>query len=255
MIEKLFTMLKDTRTDKKILFISGSGVAFSSQTERDKFWDNDLDEHVLNIKNFQHHPDLLWSWILEKRFQIAHFTPSQSHYAIAKLENHYQENFVLLTNTIDGLHHKAGSYRLIEFRGNLYNNRPMMEKDIKTLNLSKQHMLKSQSGHLIRPDITLCGEKPDKKKLIQAHMCAHQADIVIIAGCSLKTIELKAIPLIAKQQNNAKIIEINSERQCCALSDLYVPMSCEKVLPLFVNLIIDLEKGLKKNTNDMDKDL
>lgn len=248
MIEELFKIWEKTSPDKKIMVITGSGVAFDSQFNKKELWEDNLDNNILTKKFLLKDPNLLWKWVLEKRELIDNITPNINHLSIVKLEECFKENFILITHNIDGLHKKAGNYRIIETRGNIFKNKLFTKSPVINIYNSKKFP-KNAKDQILRPDIVLTGEEMERKYQLQAHVYAQQTDILLIIGSKLKRELVKDLPLIAKKMNNAKIIEINSEKQYCDIADFYINMKAENFLPLLINIIIDIEKGIRKNIN------
>lgn len=251
MIKKLYSMLGNPK-HTKIMVVTGSGISVASgiptyfhqllptNKDSDIFWD---EEEVLNIETLITNPVKLWAWTQDKRKKIVQLYPNINHHALVKLEQHFKERFSLITHNIDNLHTHAGTFRIVEMHGNIFNDKPLIP--IGLTNPAWHNIPSDKSGNLLRPDILLQGETVDKKKYLQSHMLAQQCDICIVIGSKLDNCAISDLPLIAKKFNGAHIIEINPEASYIEDADIYIKAPAEKILPLLISLIIEIEQGMK----------
>jgi NAD-dependent deacetylase len=135
--------------------------------------------------------------------------PNTGHYALAEMESLFDE-FNLITQNIDNLHHRAGSKRVTELHGNIernycikcrtfYNELDVKEK--KVLNCEK-------CGGLVRPDVVWFGEMLPVKALENAEGSAANSDVFFTIGTSAEVYPAALMPLIAKRAG-AYVAEIN----------------------------------------------
>jgi len=94
----------------------------------------------------------------------------------------------VVTQNIDGLHKKAGNRRVYEIHGTVHENRCLecgaffpMDRILRTKGIP----LCDRCGGLIKPEVVLYGEAPDKYVCMGALREISQADTLIIAGTSL----------------------------------------------------------------------
>ena len=82
--------------------------------------------------------------------------PNPAHLALVKLENFLGDNFLLVTQIIDRLHHRAGSQRVLEMHGSLSNclcTKCQSKLAIKDIDLNKAIPLCPYCQGFLRPDI------------------------------------------------------------------------------------------------------
>lgn len=70
---------------------------------------------------FSSNPELVWPWYLYRLSICAAADPNPAHAALAELESHLGERFVLVTQNVDGLHLRAGNsvQRCWQIHGNI----------------------------------------------------------------------------------------------------------------------------------------
>ena len=249
MINDIYDIIIEKGKDKKILILSGNELSDLSETP---LYKNLLNyESIGNIeKLFSNKNDNLygvWNWILNKRAELKNNHPNINHYSLNKLEQYYKNNFALITQNIDGLHSKAGSYRLIEFNGNLYTEKLIHDNEINNNNSWK--ILRIDNSDLyVMPNILFDNEKVEKSISIQSKLLAQSADICIVVGVTKEQDSFTDLPMIAKKYNDAYVIEINNKESIVAYSDLYIKEKLENILPILVKLIIGIEEGVSFKT-------
>src|SRR6185436_12949679 len=113
--------------DTWLLLLTGAGVSAESgiPTFRDAggLWEKHRVEDVASPEGFARDPALVWRFYSQRRAQMAGCAPNPGHAAIAAIERRLGDRFLLATQNIDGLHAAAGSTRLVELHGNLYQTR------------------------------------------------------------------------------------------------------------------------------------
>lgn len=109
----------------KVVVLTGAGISAESgiQTFRsaDGLWEEHRVEDVATPEGFARDPALVQRFYNERRKQLQqdNIQPNAAHYALAKLEQAFGNNFLLITQNIDNLHERAGSQRVIHMHGEL----------------------------------------------------------------------------------------------------------------------------------------
>lgn len=254
MIEKLYKIWENSPKDKKIMVLTGSGISIASgidihqkrnKQEVSEFWGEK--SKILTKYNLINDTSKMLNWVAQKRQQLVQINPNASHYALLKLEHYFKEKFYLITENIDNLHAHAGNNRLIELNGNIFNDINLSPIELEQI--SQPLLLhKNSQGQFIRPDIVLSGEKINKKKYLQAHLFAQQCDICIVVGSFIDNSPFHELPLISKKFKNAQIVEINHKKSFIEDSDIYIKCPSENILPMLVNMMIELDEWFKIST-------
>jgi NAD-dependent deacetylase len=112
-----------------ILVLTGAGISAESgiPTFRgpEGYWTlGSREYHPMELATratFQRLPDDVWSWYLYRRSVCRASAPNPAHDALVRLERALADNFLLVTQNVDGLHVRAGNSatRTYEVHGNI----------------------------------------------------------------------------------------------------------------------------------------
>lgn len=114
---------------KKIVVLTGAGISAESglKTFRDNdgLWENHRIEDVATPEAFIRDPELVYRFYNKRREQLLNpaLRPNAAHFALAKLEQAYGDNFLLVTQNVDNLHERAGNKRILHMHGELLSAR------------------------------------------------------------------------------------------------------------------------------------
>ena len=193
--------------------LTGAGVSAESgvPTFRDPggIWEKFRPEQLANFEAFMADPDFVWSWYQHRREIMRDVKPNSGHYALAEMENLFDE-FNLITQNIDNLHHRAGSQRVTELHGNIERNYCISCRAfVSEVDIREKSVLKCEKcGGLIRPDVVWFGEMLPPDSLRYAENCAMNSDVFFSIGTSAEVYPAAMLPMIAKQ-SGAYVAEIN----------------------------------------------
>ena len=113
--------------DTRLLVLTGAGVSAESgvPTFRDAngLWESHPVEKVATPAGFEEDPRLVWRFYSERRAKAKTVRPNPGHFALAAAEERMGDRFLLATQNVDGLHRRAGSQRLVEIHGSLFETR------------------------------------------------------------------------------------------------------------------------------------
>lgn len=108
-----------------IVILTGAGISAESgiRTFRaaDGLWEDHRIEDVATPEAFARNPQLVQRFYNLRRAQLREpaIAPNAGHLALARLEQAWQGNFLLVTQNVDNLHERAGSQRLLHMHGEL----------------------------------------------------------------------------------------------------------------------------------------
>jgi NAD-dependent deacetylase len=208
-------MTERFRRAKSLVVITGAGISAESgiPTFRgaDGLWRRYRAEDLATPQAFQRDPRLVWEWYDWRRRLISEKEPNAGHVAIAAMEGLFEE-FLLITQNVDGLHRKAGSRKLIEIHGNLWRVRCMGEGTGSSNNEVplKEIPPRCECGALLRPDVVWFGESLSERDLTDSHMALRECDSLLVVGTSAVVQPVASFPTIARN-GGAFIGEINVE--------------------------------------------
>jgi NAD-dependent deacetylase len=228
---------------KSVSILTGAGVSAESGIPtfrgKDGLWNKYDPTELATLYAFREDPLKVWKWYLWRMRLIALARPNAGHRAIAKMEELFP-NFLLITQNVDGLHRRAGSKKLVELHGNIFEGkcrscgkhyseeelssifpladknylRKLSEDDFKEriLNGLKEKELPEclVCGDLIGPGVVWFGESLPETALSKAYRAAESCDVFFSVGTSALVQPAASLPLIAKR-SGALLVEINPE--------------------------------------------
>ena len=115
------------------------------------------------------------------------YEPNITHIKLAKLENKGKLKAVV-TQNIDGLHQKAGSKNVYELHGSVLRNYCMKCHKFYDAEyvFNSKGIPQCPCGGIIKPDVVLYEEGLDENTLENAIISIAKADLLIVAGTSLR---------------------------------------------------------------------
>ena len=214
-INTLFSKIKEA---KHIVFFGGAGVSTASGLldfrSKDGLYKLKSKygvpyETILSHSYYEFNTETFFKFY--KEFMInTSAKPNIVHTFLAKLEK--TKDLTIITQNIDNLHTLAGSKNVIELHGSI--NRNYCEKCGCLYDLNGFLKLPgivpkcSKCGGIVKPDVVLYEEPLDNNNTIKAIIALQKADLLIVAGTSLRV--YPAAGLINYFYGN-KIILINKE--------------------------------------------
>ncbi|WP_394202181.1 Sir2 family NAD+-dependent deacetylase [Shewanella waksmanii] len=114
---------------RQIVVLTGAGISAESglRTFRDQdgLWEEHLIEDVATPEGYARDPQLVERFYNERWRQLHNgdVEPNLAHVALAKLEQEFEGELLIVTQNIDDLHERAGSRRLLHMHGELSKGR------------------------------------------------------------------------------------------------------------------------------------
>ena len=141
---------------------------------------------MLSHTYFMNHTETFYQFY--KEFMISTTAkPNKAHLYLAELEK--RKNLTVITQNIDGLHQMAGSKNVIELHGSVHRNYCMncyRKYDLSIVLDSKGIPTCPHCGGVIKPDVVLYEEALDDNAINGAVAAISRADLLIVAGTSLR---------------------------------------------------------------------
>lgn len=172
-----------------IVVLSGAGVSAESglATFRgpDGLWEGHRVEDVATPEAFRRDPVLVHQFYDARRARLASVEPNPAHRALARLDEEWRGDLLLVTQNVDDLHERAGSKRLIHMHGQLTKawclacdgrfdwHGPMGKEAI---------CPSCEAGGTLRPDIVWFGEMPYQMDRIEEAL--QGCDLFVSIGTS-----------------------------------------------------------------------
>ncbi len=196
---------------------------------------------ILDINYFKQNPFKSWSVIKEIFYDFfGEALPNDAHKGLAKLENAGYVKSVI-TQNIDNLHQLAGSQTIYEFHGNSHTlacTSCSCSYSIPELNFEDLPVLCPKCNGLIKPGFIFFGEGIPQYAYQKSIEEAKNADVVIVIGSTGEVVPAAYIPRMAKQ-NNAKIIELNTEKSMFtnSITDIFIQDKASKSMNLIIEIL------------------
>lgn len=200
---------------RSVAILTGAGISSESGVPTfrgpDGLWRTYRPEELATPEAFDRDPRLVWEWYDWRRQVIGKCHPNPGHYVLAEWDRRFEE-FLLITQNVDGLHSRAGSQRMVEIHGNIWKVRCMKEGTIKE---NHEVPLKSipphcSCGAMLRPEVVWFGEPIPAEALRQAFQAAESSEVFLSIGTSAVVQPAASLPLMAKRCG-AYVVEINKD--------------------------------------------
>lgn len=209
----------------KIVALTGAGVSADSGIPdfktTDELWEHEVSRAEANsIWFFKDEPRRFWELYRDTFALDTTFEPNGFHYFLAGLEHNH--DITIATQNVDGLHTAAGSSDVIEFHGStqrlvciqrrcrkqapggLYRKYRYVDFAHKTMPQCPA------CGGVLKPDVSLFGE--GVSGFGAARDLVIEADLLIVAGTSLRVGPFNELPIFAQVYNpGAAQVWINNE--------------------------------------------
>ena len=203
---------------KPIVVLTGAGISQESgiATFRDKqgLWENHSLEDVATVEAFEKNPKKVHAFYNERRAQIlsGKIEANAAHLALAKLEARFPGGVHIVTQNVDNLHEKAGSFNVTHMHGSLLEAK-CIETDRAfpcTQNLSPQDACPccGKKGN-VRPNNVWFGEIP--YELDKIFTSIEQCGLFISIGTSGQVYPAAGFIQHVKLKTASPAVELNLE--------------------------------------------
>jgi NAD-dependent deacetylase len=209
-------LLVSLRRARHVTAFTGAGVSAESRvpTFRDAqtgLWAKYRPEDLATPSAFRRNPRLVWEWYAWRRKIVAEAMPNPAHLALVEMEQHFPR-FDLITQNVDGLHHRAGSLQVIELHGNITRTKCFNENTIVSewLETGEVPPRCPNCGGCLRPDVVWFEEPLPESELAKATQATTGCDVFLSIGTSTAVYPAAALPSEALRAG-AIVVEINPQ--------------------------------------------
>lgn len=201
---------------RHVCVLTGAGTSAESgiPTFRDAMtglWSKFRPEDLATPDAFERDPQLVWGWYEWRRELVRGAEPNAGHHALATLAG-WIPRLTLVTQNVDGLHQRAGSRGVIEYHGNILQDRCSVEQVVAQRSPGASQGLPhcATCGGLLRPNVVWFGEMIPRDALLRADAAAQECDLFLSVGTSslvypaaalAETALARGIPLIEVNPN------------------------------------------------------
>lgn len=214
------------RIARRIAVLTGAGMSAESgvPTFRDAqtgLWSRFDPMQLASPEGFRADPPLVWQWYASRRRAVAGAEPNPGHRVLADAERSGRQ-LAVITQNVDGLHHRAGSKTVIELHGSI----------MRTICLAKCGYQEEEPvrlppgepprcprcGDWLRPGVVWFGEMLDPAQLEAAEDAAVNCNVMLVVGTSGLVYPAAGLPAVARRAG-ATVVIVNpapSEIDDCA---------------------------------------
>ena len=259
---------------KKLLVLTGAGISAESGMPTYRGPNGDYTSNpslaaVMSAEGFAKDPDTVWNRIEEMRIQAANAEPNAAHRILAKWEREERFfGFLVATQNIDGLHQKAGSERVTELHGSLWQMarprtidfaddaqfsedvefmaHPEMREEI-LRRWSEENQQEVWTDRTVpfprippfsdpgtRPNVLFYDEAYGSRLVWVEDFIRGAPDTVLVIGCSGGVTLLPRLLLRCREINpSCAIINVNPHEDCIEIPHEYVPLPASIALTAF----------------------
>jgi NAD-dependent deacetylase len=152
-----------------VVVLTGAGISAESgiRTFRGAggLWEDQPVEDVATPEGFVRNPQLVYDFYNQRRQKLlnASINPNPAHQAVARFEQRFPGDFLLITQNIDNLHERSGSRKLIHMHGELLKMRCMNTNLVFDIRQDFDVSTKCRCCHApgnLRPHVVWFGEMP-----------------------------------------------------------------------------------------------
>lgn len=188
-------MMIDFPAYKRIVVLTGAGISVASglRTYRgpDGLWNDEEVRRAAMVQTLWAEPALTWQLFGERRMPVRTAQPNAAHRALVRLEESMaaDQQFLLITQNVDGLHQRAGSKNVLELHGNVTFTRCTNNAcDLAPFEDDQDHSAEvprcPRCGSVLRPDIVMFGEYLPADTMRQSIEALRACDLFIAIGTS-----------------------------------------------------------------------
>ena len=228
------------RDAARVLVITGAGTSAESGIPTFRgaggLWEGFRFEDLATPAAFARDPERVWRWYRWRKERYGACSPNPGHAVIAAMEDAY-DDFLLLTQNVDGLHRRAGSTRLVELHGTIERMRCTRCAELAPFPVDPVPdgvtavPICEPCGARMRPHILWFGETYWPGVLEAATAMAARAEVTLVVGTSAQVWPPAAVALGAKQSGSF-LIDINPDTtQVSLAADVHLQGPSGELLP------------------------
>lgn len=231
---------------ERIVVLTGAGISKESGLDTfrdaDGIWARVRLEDVATAEAFARDPALVQEFYNARRHGLldARVEPNAAHAALARLEQHFPGDVLIVTQNIDDLHERAGSRNLLHMHGELLKARCMecgavipWREDLS----ARAHCQACAAVGMLRPHVVWFGEMPLEMERIFPALAS--CELFVAIGTSGSVYPAAGFVEEAKRMAGATTVELNLEpSEGHSLFDQRIYGPATEVVPGFVARLV-----------------
>ena len=200
------------RDARHICVLTGAGISAESgvptfREAQDSLWEEHDPLELATPEGFERDPVLVWRWYRWRRELVAEAAPNPGHLALAELAA-VVPKLTLVTQNVDNLHQRAGSTDVIEFHGNIFEDRCYAEGCVVEADHTDDVPRCPGCGGPVRPGVVWFGEMIPEQALQTSMAGAADCDVFLSIGTSSLVFPAAGLAEVASEAG-AVVIEVN----------------------------------------------
>ena len=198
------------RNVPSVVVFTGAGISAESgiptyRSGADGLWSAQNMAKYANPRGYRANLPDSYEWYRNRAEGDAAADPNAGHRAIVEIASRVS-NLTLVTQNIDGLHHRAGSHDVIELHGNLREARCDDCGSRIGWSTAPAQPVCTTCGGMLRPDVVMFEEMLPVEAMERAQRASSSADMLISVGTSNQVWPAAELPLIASRSGAAVVI-------------------------------------------------
>lgn len=238
--------LPDLDETSAIVILTGAGISKESGLDTfrdaDGVWSKVRIEDVATPEAFAANPVRVQEFYNHRRAGLleAEIEPNSAHHALAKLQQNWPADFLLVTQNVDNLHERGGSSGLIHMHGELLKSRCAECHDVVdcVVDLSSDSIC-ANCGTIgsRRPDVVWFGEMPMGMERIYAALA--RCALFVSIGTSGNVYPAAGFVQEARFVGGAHTVELNLEPSA-GVTEFHTAYHgpATKLVPAFVDAVL-----------------
>jgi len=210
------SLIDQLQKASKVAVLTGAGVSKESgvatwREAQTGIWARHRPEDLATPEAFEADPELVWKWYVHLRELMEEAQPNPGHHALVELAGYF-EDFCLITQNIDSLHHRAGSKDVVELHGSLARTKCYPENRVveEWQDDGRIPPRCPHCGGMLRPDIVWFGEQLPADAIDRAYEVARSCDVFFSVGTSSLVYPAADLPFQALRRG-ALVVEVNPD--------------------------------------------
>jgi NAD-dependent deacetylase len=235
---------------RQVVILTGAGISTHSgirdfRSPGSGLWTRYDPIEVASLDSFRYSPENFFKWIHPLVIGMQAASPNTAHYALARLEQNGYINTVI-TQNVDGLHHRAGSKNILEVHGSMRTMTCVScfhkydSSDFLAAYLERGEIPHCKlCSHILKPDVILFGEQLPVRTWLKAQEVSRQCDLMIVAGSSLEVLPVASLPMRAIETGAHLIIINNTATYLDVRADVVFNDDVAAILPLIAKEVLN----------------
>jgi NAD-dependent deacetylase len=227
-----------SKSDGQITVLTGAGISAESgiPTFRgpEGYWTIGSKQYhpqeMATYQMFVQHPEAVWQWYLYRMGVCRDADPNPGHFAVAEMEDRFQDRFTLITQNVDGLHLRAGNSleRTFQIHGNVFFIRcakgciekivpipealPAKTREDALTETDRQLLVCPDCGGWLRPHVLWFDETYNEEhyRFVSSLKAARRTELLLVVGTSGATNLPNQVAWEVKDRGGI-IVDINIE--------------------------------------------